>query len=82
MKKIFTVCLIFSALACFAHSGSAPAMSSRPTRDITYPVRVAVAIDSPEVKLKIKGNYAIYALPLVEKLKEGLNLEQTSEEER
>jgi stage II sporulation protein D len=49
-------------------------MSSRPTRTISYPVRVAVIIDAAEVTLKIRGGYHIYALPIPELLKEGQNV--------
>jgi len=74
MIKKFIIYLVCLAAACFTFSHNAHAMSARPTRAITYPVRVAVVIDAPEIKLKIRGNYAIYALPLDERLKEGQDL--------
>ena len=49
-------------------------MSARPARAISYPIRVAVMLDAPELSLRIRGNYQIYALPLLEPLKKGKNL--------
>jgi stage II sporulation protein D len=46
-------------------------MSARPTRAISYPIRVAVLIDAAELNLRIKGDYQIYAHPLLELLREG-----------
>ena len=68
---IYIVCL---ALIFFVSSKGVLAMSSRPTRPISYPIRVAVMIDTPEINLKIRGNYCIEALPLLEPLKEGKGL--------
>ena len=53
-------------------------MSSRPTRAVTYPIRVAVITDASQVSLKIKGHYNIYALPLLEMLKEGTGISNVS----
>ena len=68
---IYLTCLVSIVFIC---SKDAFSMSVHPTRAITYPVRVVVAIDSPEIALKIKGNYSIYALPLIEVLREGKKL--------
>ncbi len=57
---------------------SAGAMSSRPTRPIVYPVRVAVVTDAPAITMKISGAYEIYSLPLLEPLKKGVNLNNVS----
>ncbi|MBN1871898.1 MAG: SpoIID/LytB domain-containing protein [Candidatus Omnitrophica bacterium] len=47
------------------------AASSAPTRDISYPIRVAVLKGADRIKLKIQGRYTIYALPLLTELSEG-----------
>ena len=73
-KKTLVTYLAFLTLAILLYPESASALSARPTRPITYPVRVAVVINAPEVKLRIKGNYSIYALPMLEPLKEGKTL--------
>lgn len=76
MAKRIIIYLVFLILAFFPKD--APAMSSRPTRAISYPIRVAVILDAPEIKLKIKGDYHIYALPILEPLKEGETLNNVS----
>ena len=63
--------LVFLTLVFFLYPKDLSAMSSRPTRSVSYPLRVAVIIDAPEISLKIRGNYHIYALPMLEPLKEG-----------
>ena len=74
MAKKIIIYLVCLASLLFIYPKDASAMSARPTRDISYLVRVAVAIDASEINLKIKGNYSIYALPLLEPMKEAAAL--------
>ncbi|MDP3789265.1 MAG: SpoIID/LytB domain-containing protein [Candidatus Omnitrophota bacterium] len=65
--------------AIFIFLISADNMFTAPARadgEITYPVRVAVITDASEVNLKIKGRCNIYALPLLEPLREGADLKK------
>ena len=74
MRKKLAICLTFLLSLSLVYDKDTFAMSSRPTRPVSYPVRVAVVIDAPEINLKIKGDYGICALPLLEPIKEGNNL--------
>ena len=74
MPKRITIYIICIASVFFISSKDTHAFSARPTREISYPVRVAVMIDVARINLKIKGNYSIYALPLLEPMKEGNGL--------
>lgn len=70
ISKIYPSLIILILLL----TASSHAASSRPTRPISYPVRVAVLMNAPDLTLKIKGGYQIFALPLLEPLKEGVNV--------
>ena len=70
-KLLFFICL---STSFFIYTQDISALSSRPTRAITYPIRVAVITDASRISLKIKGHYNIYALPLLKMLKEGTGL--------
>lgn len=78
MIKKWSLPLFFLAAVFFISPQDALAMSARPTRPISYPVRVAVIREAPEITLKIKGDYHIYGLPILESLKEGTNLSKVS----
>lgn len=80
MSKIFIKYLTYFTLFFILSPQDALAMSSRPTRQISYPVRVAVITDASEIALTIKGDYRIYSLPLLELLKEGANLNKVTVE--
>jgi len=70
-RIIYLACL---ALIFFLYPKDVPAITSRPTKSVSYPVRIAVLIDAPELNLKIRGSYHIYALPVLKLLEEGVGL--------
>jgi len=73
MKKFYLSLFLVLVLQVSAHP-----MSSQPTRLVSYPIRVAVVTNAPEITMKIKGVYHIYSLPLFELVKEGIDLNNIS----
>ncbi len=77
MKKlshiIYTSILLFTLHYCLHDR---PSFASSATAAVSYPVRVAVINDADEVNLKIKGRYGIYALPLLETLRQESDLKK------
>ena len=74
MKKltriIYLPILFLTLYCCLCDRPSSAADAS------SYPVRVAVISDADEIDLKIKGQYGIYALPLLEKIREDSDLKK------
>ena len=67
MAKSFIIYLFMTCMAVMAVSEA---------RAASYPVRVAVITNASQVNLKIKGRCNIYALPLLELLREGVDLKK------
>jgi len=72
-KKIFIYLACLSAVFLLIPR-QARSFSGAPSRPISCPVRVAVIINAPQIDLKIRGDYSILALPLLEPLKKGRGL--------
>lgn len=66
--------LVYLCAICIAVYANGPALRAEEFKAASYPVRVVVITDAPEVNLKIKGSCNIYALPLLEPLREGVDL--------
>jgi len=73
-RIIYLVCL---STLFFLYPKVSPAISSESRSSVSYSVRVAVIIDASEISLKIRGNYSVYALPILEPIKEGKGLNNT-----
>lgn len=76
-RIIYLVCLS-AFFFLYPKVSLSPAISSQPQSSVSYPVRVAVMIDAPEINLKIKGDYYIYALPILEPIKERTTLKNVT----
>lgn len=68
LKRLSAIIYLF--IICMA------AIAAPDAKAASYPVRVAIITDAPQVSLKIKGRCNIYALPLLELLREGVDLKR------
>jgi len=77
MKKIVICIFLLIIKDCFMPPGAA-GLSARPTRPVTYPVRVAVLNNASAMKLRVNGGYTIRTLPLLEDISSGTELRNIS----